>query len=37
MLIHEVLLCNIVGGLWVALSAVGTADCAHIFSHTVNT
>jgi hypothetical protein len=35
MLIHEVLLSNIVGDLWVALSAVGTVDCAHIFCHTM--
>jgi hypothetical protein len=33
MLIHEVLLCNVVGGLWVALSAVGTADCPYLFSN----
>ena len=36
MLIHEMLLRNVVGGLWVTLSAVGTADCARIFSHTLN-
>jgi hypothetical protein len=36
MLIHEVLLSSIVGDLWVALSAGGTADCAHIFYHTIN-
>jgi hypothetical protein len=36
MLIHEVLLSNIVGDLWVVLSAGGTADCARIFFHTIN-
>lgn len=37
MLIREVLLRNVVGGLLVTLSAVGAADCARIFSHTINT